>query len=398
MGVPLRKNVQFQLLWAGGTVSQLGTQLTTYAMPLLILAVTGSYFWAGVIAGVRATALIIAQMPAGVWIDRWDRGKILISSQTTQAVAIAAMAANVVTGQNSVPLFIALAAVDGVCTAFTGPARSAAIKSVVPPDQLRTAFAQEEARGHVAWLAGPSLGALLYGFGRAVPFVADAVSFLVAAVCAWFAKIPARTEARPRQRMRHDLRDAWTWLWQQRGLRNLMAIVLVMNLVGIASMIPVVAVVKERGGPDWLVGLVLTGTGVGGVLGALISPRVAVTPARLMVAVPAVFGVSNLAMALPFGAWWPFVPLMVTAIATPLLNVSVNAMFTAMVPDDLMGRMDAVLTFASRALTPLAPVLGAFAADLVGGAVALLAFGALMLLMALVAVFTDLRTSVPQQS
>ena len=181
-------------------------------------------------------------------------------------------------------------------------------------------------------------------------------------------------------------------------LRNLMAIVLIMNLLGMASMIPIVAIVKERGGPDWLVGLVLTGTGVGGVLGALISPRVTVAPARLMVAVPAIFGVSNLAMALPFGAWWPFVPLMVTAIAIPLLNVSVNALFTAMVPDELMGRMDAVLTFASRALTPLAPVLGAFAADLVGGAVALLASGALILVTALVAAFTDLRTPVGQQS
>ena len=52
---------------------------------------------------------------------------------------------------------------------------------------------------------------------------------------------------------------------------------------------------------------------------------------RVIVAVLVVFGASNLAMALPFGAWWPFVPLMVTAIATPLLNVSVSAVFTALV-------------------------------------------------------------------
>lgn len=396
MGVPLGKNVQFQLLWFGGAVSALGTQLTTYAVPLLILAITGSYFWAGVIAGVRATTLILAQMPAGVWVDRWDRGKVLVWSQTTQAVAIAAMAANVVTGLNSIPLFLALAAVDGVCTAFTGPARTTAIKSVVPPDQLRTAFAQEEARGHGAWLAGPPLGALLYGFGRAVPFLADALSFLIAAVCAWFAKIPARTEERPRQRMRQDLHEAWRWLWRQRGMRNVVAIFLTLNLLGMATMIPVVAVVKERGGPDWLVGLVLTGIGIGGLLGALVSARVTAPHERVIVAVLVVFGASDLAMALPFGAWWPFVPLMVTAIAIPLLNVSVSAVFAALVPDDLMGRMDAILTFASRALTPLAPVLGAFLADLVGGAIALLAFGALILLTALVAAFSDLKT--PQLS
>jgi predicted MFS family arabinose efflux permease len=332
-----------------------------------------------------------------VWVDRWDRGKVLVWSQTTQAVAVAATAANVVTGLNPIPLFLAAAAVDGVCTAFTGPARTTAIKSVVPPDQMKTAYTQEEARGHVAWLAGPSLGALLYGLGRAVPFVVDAVSFLIAAVCAWFAKIPAREEQRPRRRMHQDLREAWTWLWHQRGLRNLIAIFLMLNLLGMATMLPVVAVVKERGGADWLVGLVLTGIGVGGLLGALLSPKVTMAADRLVVVVLTIFGTSNLAMALPFGAWWPFVPLMVTAIATPLLNISVGAIFTAMVPEDLMGRMDAVLTFATRALTPLAPVLGAFAADLVGGAVALLVFGALILLTAVVALVSDLRTAVPQQ-
>ncbi|MDX3660960.1 MFS transporter [Streptomyces sp. ID05-26A] len=392
MAVPLRKNVQFQLLWLGSAVSQLGTQLTTVAVPLLILAVTGSLFWAGVIAGVRAAALILTQMPAGVWVDRWDRGRVLVWSQTTQAVAVAVMAVNVVTGLDSIPLFLVLAAVDGVCTAFTGPARATAIKEVVPAGQLKAAFAQEEARTHVAYLAGPSLGALLFGLGRSVPFVGDALSFLIAAVCAWFAKIPPRTEQRARQRMLQDLREPWTWLWHQRGLRNIIAIFLTLNLLGAASMLPIMWLVKERGGSDWLVGLVLTGIGVGGVLGALLSPKVTMTPGRLVVAVLTLFGASMMAMALPFGAWWPFVPLMLTAIGTPLLNVSVGAVFTALVPDELMGRMDALLNFASRGLTPVAPVVGALLADLAGGAVALLTFGALVLVTAMIAGFSDLRT------
>ncbi|MEV6717708.1 MFS transporter [Lentzea sp. NPDC051208] len=398
MAVPLRKNLRFQLLWLGAAVSQLGTQLTTVAVPLLIFAVTGSVFWAGVIAGVRAAALILTQMPAGVWVDRWDRGKVLVRSQATQAAAVAMMAANVVTGLDSIPVFLVLAAVDGVCTAFAGPARTTAIKEVVPPEQLKAAYAQEEARTHVAYLIGPSLGALLFGFGRSVPFVGDALSFLVAAVCAWFAKIPPRTGQRPRQRMSQDLREAWAWLWHQRGLRNIVAIFLTLNLLGVASMLPVMALVKERGGADWLVGLVLTGLGVGGVLGALLSPRVTMTPARLIVAMLTVFGTCTMAMALPFGAWWPFVPLVLTAIGIPLLNVSVGALFTAMVPDDLMGRMDAVLNFVSRGLTPIAPVLGAVLADLAGGAVALLVIGALVLVTAMVAAFADLRTTVAQQS
>lgn len=392
MGDSLRKNVPFQLLWFGGAMSGLGSQLTTYVWPLLILALTGSYFWAGVIVGTRAAALIIAQMPAGVWVDRWDRGKVLFWSQTAQAVTVAAMAANVITGLNAIPVFIALAAVDGVCTAFAGPALSTAIKSVVPPHHLKTAFAQEEARGHAARLAGPPLGALLYGLGRAVPFVADAVTYLIAAVCARFAKIPPRAEQRPRQRMHHDVREAWSWLWHQKGLRNLVTVFLVLNLLGGGSMLPVVALVKERGGSDSLVGIVLAGTGIGGILGALLAPKINYPAGRLVVASVVLFGSANLAMALPFGAWWPFVPLLITAIGFPLINVAVSAIFTELVPDDMMGRMDAVLSTISRVFTPLAPVLGAFLADSIGGAAALVVFGALMLATALVAAFSDLTT------
>lgn len=87
MGVPLRKNVQFQLLWFGGAVSQLGSTTTALAAPLLIIALTGSPFWAGAVGGVRAAALIIALMPAGVWVDRWDRRATLVWSQTVQAGA-----------------------------------------------------------------------------------------------------------------------------------------------------------------------------------------------------------------------------------------------------------------------------------------------------------------------
>lgn len=395
MGDPLRKNVQFQLLWFGGAVSQLGTTITTLVQPLLVVALTGSYTWAGVVTGARAAALIITLMPAGVWVDRWDRQKTLVWSQTAQAAAATALAVAVLTGHACIAVFVALAIVDGVCTAFASPARSTAIQAVVPKDQLRTAFAQEEARGHAARIAGPPVGPLLMAIGNAVPFVVDAITFAVSAACAWFARIPARTEQKPRQKMHHDLKDAGRWLWHQTGLRNLTLIFLVLNLLGGASMLPVIALVQEHGGTSFAIGVVFAGIGVGGILGSLLSPRITLAPGKLIVAVLIVFGLSNLAMALPFGVYWPFVPLMVTAIATPLINITVAALHTELVPEDMMGRIDAVGTLASRVLTPLAPVLGGFLAGALGGAVALLVFGALIVATGVVAMFTDLRTSQP---
>ncbi|SDH08293.1 Predicted arabinose efflux permease, MFS family [Lentzea fradiae] len=399
MGVPLRKNVQFQLLWFGGAVSQLGTTMTTLVTPLLIVALTGSYLLPGVVAGARAAALLLALMPAGVWVDRWDRGRTLFWSQAGQALTAAALAVAVLTGHAYVAVFVVLAVVDGVCTAFTGPARTSAIQAVVPPDQLGTAYAQEEARGHAARVAGPPLGALLLAAGRAVPFVADALTFAAAAICAWFAKIPARAERHePRRRMRQDVRDAARWLWRQTGLRNLTIVFLVLNLFGGASMLPVLALVAERGGDGLDTGAVIAGIGIGGIVGSLLSPRVTLAPGKLMVAVLVVFGTCTTAMALPFGVLWPFVPLAVTAVVTPMINVAVSALHSRLVPEDMMGRVDAVSTLASRVLTPLAPALGGFLAGAAGGAAALLAFGAAILVTALVAAFTDLGTPAPHRS
>ncbi|WP_434442379.1 MFS transporter [Lentzea sp. E54] len=398
MGVPLRKNVQFQLLWFGGAVSQLGTTTTALAAPLLIIALTGSPFWAGAVGGVRAAALIIALVPAGVWIDRWDRRATLVWSQTVQAGAAAALAVAILVDRAPIAVFLLLAVVDGVCTAFSTPARTTAIQAVVPKDQLKTAYAQEEARGHAARVAGPPLGALLMAAGRAVPFVVDAVTFAVAAVCAWFAKIPARAEQRPRQKMHLDIKEAGAWLWHRRSLRDLTAVFLVLNLLGGATLLPVIVLVGERGGTALDTGVVFAGIGVGGILGSLVAPRVTLAAGKLMIVVLAVFGLCTLAMALPFGVFWPFVPLAVTAVVTPLINVVVSALYTELVPEDMMGRLDGIATMASRVLTPLAPVLGGFLAGAVGGGPALLVLGALVLATAVAARFPDVANPLPRSS
>lgn len=117
-----------------------------------------------------------------------------------------------------------------------------------------------------------------------------------------------------------------------------------------------------------------------------------------MIVVLAVFGLCTLAMALPFGVFWPFVPLAVTAVVTPLINVVVSALYTELVPEDMMGRLDGITTMASRVLTPLAPVLGGFLAGAVGGGPALLVLGALVLATAVAARFSDVANPLPRSS
>lgn len=392
---PLRKNVKFQLLWVGSATSEFGTQLTRLAMPLLVLAVTGSPLWAGLIAGARSAATVLAQMPAGVWVDRWDRRRTLLGGQLVQAGTAAVLAVLVVAGHPLIWMFVVLAVVDGVCTAFIGPAWSIAIRGVVPEEQLRTAYAQEEARTHAAWLAGPPAGGLLYGLGQAVPFVVDTVTFLFAAVCTMFARVPRRPRPAPeavdaapvKPSMGRELGEAFRWFWRQHGLRDSSGAVMMLNLLGGATILPLIVLVGERGGDSVVTGAVLAASGIGGLIGALISNRTGalLPPGKLLLAIVTIFGSMVALEALPFGKWWPMIPVICVSLSTPAINVVMNAVVTRLVPEQMLGRMEAVLTVVGRSMAPLGPILGGFLAATLGGAGALLTIGGALLLTAAVA-------------
>jgi MFS family permease len=118
--VPLRRNAGFRMLWVGQLLSDVGSQIGLLAYPLLILALTHSAVLAGVVGTTRATARLCLQLPAGALADRFDRR---------------------------------------------------------PDGQLEEAWAATEGRTYGASLAGPALGGVLFGLRRAVPFLADAVSY-----------------------------------------------------------------------------------------------------------------------------------------------------------------------------------------------------------------------------
>ncbi|WP_219418405.1 MFS transporter [Pseudonocardia nigra] len=386
--VPLRRNTQFQLLWAGSVVSQLGSELTRLALPLLVLALTGSPGWAGIVTGAGVAAAVLVQMPAGVWVDRWDRRRTLITGQAVRTVNSAVLAALILTGQVRVWQVVVLAVVDGLCVAFAEPARTTSIRAVVPVAQLPLAYMQEESRAHAARLVGPPLGGLLYGLGRAVPFVADTVTFLVALLCSIGAKVPRRPageeRAQAKRSMRRDAGEAIAWLWHQRGLREVCAAVMVLNLLGGAFLIPLIVLVADRGGDAVTTGTVLAGAGIGGLIGALLSHRTGalLPPGKLLITVVTLLGAAFAAMTIPLGPWWPMVPLALFTLSAPALNVVMDVVIARMVPEGMLGRMDAILTIVSRGLAPLGPVLGGGLAALLGGSGALLVIGGLLLLTA----------------
>src|SRR5580693_1852615 len=175
--VPLRRNRDFRMLWTGQLLSDTGTQVGGLAYPLLILALTHSAALAGVAGTARAVTLLCLQLPAGALADRFDRRLTMIACDTMRAVLLAVLGVLVVAHLAAWPAVMAVSVAEGGAGAIFTPAATAALPGIVPDGQLEQAWAATEARAYGASLVGPALGGVLFGLGRAVPFLADAVSY-----------------------------------------------------------------------------------------------------------------------------------------------------------------------------------------------------------------------------
>lgn len=412
---PLRRNARYQFLWAGAACATLGTEINRVALPLTLLALTGSATRAGLVAATLAAAMLLAQMPAGIWVDRHDRRRILLCAQGAQILNAVLLLAGLAAGHAGLVGFLLFAVVDGTCQAFLGPVRQVSIRAVVPISQLRGAFAQEESRSHAGRVLGPALGGALQSVGLLAPYLAMAVS--VAA--AWGFALLARVPRRPAQvadgpdpdttvgpgaddmaeegmgegpadgpRRRSMVAESWEalrWLVNRPGLRELSVVIMSMNFFGGGVTLALIVHIGALGGSGALAGLVLTGIGIGGLIGALVSGWVTsrVPAGRLAIVVPALLGLCLGLAALPLAPWWPFFPILAFSLVTPALNVASGAVTAQLVPADMLGRIGALLAVTGRALAPLGPLLGGVVAGGLGGGWALGIAGAGFVLTAL---------------
>ncbi len=167
------------MLWVGQLLSDTGTEIGLLAYPLLILALTHSAVLAGVVGTARAITRLCLQLPAGALADRFDRRLTMIICDAMRAVLMALLGILIAAHLASWPVVLIVSLIEGGAGAFFEPAATAALPGIVADGQLEEAWAATEGRTYGANLAGPALGGVLFGVGRAVPFLADAVSYAV---------------------------------------------------------------------------------------------------------------------------------------------------------------------------------------------------------------------------
>ncbi|MFJ4793242.1 MFS transporter [Kitasatospora purpeofusca] len=355
--VPLRRNWRFQALWAGQAGSTLGLQIIDTAYPLLLLALTGSSTLAAAFGALQIGASVVFGIHGGSVADRYDRRRILIIGDSTRLIACASVPLAMALDRLTVAHSLLVAVVVGATIAYTGPVRLLAVRSVVPPEQLRQALAQDEARMSGAGLIGPPLAGALFGLGRAAPFVGTALTSLLALVVAVLVRFPGRPESPAEATDAKGTKDTkdtddtgsakgaalagYRYLARSALLRPILAVVLLINLAGTAMLLPVMVVLRGQGTSDAGIGLALAGEAVGALAGAVLVRRLhrLAGPGVLLLAVSWLTVPVILAPLLPGGPTTVFAGLFLVGLGVPTLRVMIDLLVFQQVEDALRGRV-----------------------------------------------------------
>lgn len=347
------------LLQGGQLLSNVGTQVTQIAYPLLVLSLTHSAAKAGIVAFARAVPLWLLALPAGLAADRFRRKRLMILSDVVRTATVTALGVAVLSHHLAFWEIAVVAFVEGSGAALFGGAQMGAMRSVVPKAQLPTATNVLTARTAIVRLAGPPLGGVLFGFTPSLPFLADAGSYAFSTASLAAMRTPFEEErARESAPVLHSLVEGIRFLWSSPFLRTIVGIFTLAQIVFPGVSLALVVIGRRQGLSGGEIGALVAVFGAFLLVGSAISPFMRrLLPSRALIV-------------LEFWTWagcavflvWPSVYVLTasivpTALAIPTTDSIVWPYQLSLTPDRLIGRTTAAigsLTGGTAALGPLA--------------------------------------------
>ncbi|MFJ4436705.1 MFS transporter [Streptomyces sp. NPDC088923] len=352
----------FGRLWSAQTISSLGDGVTQAALPLLALTLTRDPMALAVVTAAGTLPWLLLGIVGGALVDRWDRRRTMWIADAGRAVLLAIPAAAAVLDVLSIALLAAVAFLLGLGGLFFDTAASAYLPELLRRDSVLLERANSRLRGAqtvMSGFLGPPAGSVLLALGRAVPLLADAVSFLCSALLVRTLPGVPRAVPEVRESLPRQARAGASYVFRDRLLLGLALRPAVGNVAFLAVDTVLALFAHDRLGIDtYGFGLLLTAEAAGGLLGAVVASwlgrRLGTGTALACTAATEALAILGLAAAAnPYAAGLALAVCGAAMGATMVLGPSLRQ---AIVPAHLMGRV----TSTSRMLAMCAAPLGAF--------------------------------------
>lgn len=381
-GAPRRfllRNRNFLWLWGGDAISQLGTQFTQLAIPVIAVSLLHATEWqVGVLNAAETAAFLAVGLPAGAWIDRMLKRRVMIAADLIRALFLAAVPVLWFAGVLEIWHLVIIATVIGMATVFFDVSYQSFVPVLLPGPQVGRANSYLETTGQISRIGGPGLaGVLLTILSAPVLLVADAISFLGSALA--LSRVRDTETLRPateRESLRREIAEGLRFVFRHPVLWRITLTTGTSNLFGmLVGTLEAILILRELGLSPASFGVIMGIGSVGGLLGALATPWV-----TRRVGEGAAVSLSALAM----GAASAAVPLAgtVPGAALPILiagafvnsflvlvyNITQVTARQRLTPARLLGRMNASIRFVVWGVMPI----GALAAGALGSTIGIL--------------------------
>ncbi len=285
----------FRLYLFGQGVSVLGTWMQQVAVAWLVYCLTGSAVWLGIVAFAGQIPCLFVSPFAGALIDRFNRHRIVLLTQTLAMMLALILAALTLTGVVQVWQLVVISLLSGTVDAFDIPARQYLMTEMVgTANDLANAIALNSSIFNAARIVGPALaGALLAWTSSGVCFLANGASFLAVLVALLAMRLPSCQAERSPHRLLAGIGEGITYAWGFSPIRAVLLLTAVVSMAAMASstLLPVVATSMLHGDSKTL-GVLTAATGSGALIGTmLLAARSSVVGlGKWIAAAPAVFG------------------------------------------------------------------------------------------------------------
>lgn len=361
----------FRLFFGGQSISLIGTWMTRVATSWLVYRLTKSSLLLGTVSFAGQIPTFLLAPLAGVIVDRIDRRKVLVWTQTLAMVQSLALAWLTLAHRINIREVLALSAMQGIINAFDMPGRqSFMVKMVEDRADLSNAIALNSSMVNAARLLGPSLaGMLIAATNEGWCFLVDGVSYIAVIASLLMMRVSHANEQLSATSMLGQLREGWTYVAGFAPIRTILLLFALLSLMGWPFMVlmPVFAAQVLHGGPHTL-GFLMGAVGVGSLASALsLVMRRSVRGLSKMIPIAAVvFGSGLIAFGLSTRLWLSMILMLLTGFGMMQGLTASNTIIQTLVEEKMRGRVMSYYTMAFVGMAPFGSLVAGTLAHLIG--------------------------------
>ncbi len=375
----------YRLFFGGQLISLVGTWMSTTAGSWLVYRLSGSAWMLGVVGFASQLPAFLISPVAGVFVDRWNRHRLLMITQVLSMLQSFALAALILSGRVTIPAIIALSIFQGIVNAFDMPTRQAFVVTLIENrEDLGNAIALNSSMFNAARLLGPSLaGFIIATANEGWCFLIDGVSYLaVLAALAAMKVAPRPVHTDSTRSAFSQFKDGLRYASNSVPIRSIILLLALMSLVGIpyGVLVPVFAGPILHGGP-YTLGFLMTASGLGALSGALwlASRKSVIGLGRIVPMMAGLFGVGLILFSFSRSVWLSMILMTVTGFGFMVQMASSNTILQTIVDDDMRGRIMSLYVMAFLGTAPFGSLIAGALADRIGAPSTLLIGGFLCL-------------------